>query len=352
MNCIVPNGAGKVAQNREETDVMSVFARRLAFSGLAACLLLLPGAARASDVIISNWGTNMFGVPYAVALEKGWFKEAGAPVTGAVGGGGGGSVIRNMLANDLPYGEIASSAAMDAQREGLPIVIVAGTARSFDNAWFVMPNSPLKGVKDLAGKRVAYTSPQSISQAFALMIIKRAGIDLASVTMIPAGGYAQGLTLMESGGADVAPAAEPLKTIKAGKYREIFNAEDSLPSILSVVAVTTRDYAAKHPDTIRAILTARRRAVEYVYAHPEEAGQITAKAYDMDEKIAVGSVVAATKTRQPVWSTGELDIKELTVLQQGLLLTGAPVADIDWKKLIDLSMLPPDLQAKSHLDAK
>jgi len=313
--------------------------------------LLSPEASHASDVVISNWGTNLFGVPYAVAMEKGFFKETGAPVTGAVGAGGGGSVVRSLLANELPYGEIGSSAAMDAQHAGLPLIVIAGTARSFDNVWVTQPTSSLKTIKDLVGKRVSFTSPQSITEAFILMMLKQNGIDPASVTRIAAGGYAQGLTLLDSGGVDAAPVAEPLKTSKKGKYRELFSAEDMLPPILSVVAATTRDYAKAHPEIIRAILSGRRKGVQYIYAHPTEAGQIMAKYYDMNPELSVAIVESMTKTKQRLWDEGEIDIAELTSLQQGMMLTGAKVGDVDWQKLIDLSYLPADLQAKSKLKA-
>lgn len=323
--------------------------RRATIAGLAAASLLLPASVRASDVVISNWGTNLFGVPYAVGLEKGFFKDAGAPVTGAIGGGGGGSVVRNLLANDLPFGEIASSAAMDAQREGLPLIIVGGTARSFDNVWVTQPNSSIRTIADLPGKRVAFTSPQSITEAFLLMVLNRNGIDAKSVTRVAAGGYAQGVTLVDIGAADVAPMAEPLRTIKRGKYREVFNAEDSLPPILSVVAVTTRDFAAKNPDKIRAILAARRRGVDDIYAHPDDAARIMAAAYEMDPKLAAGTIAATVGTKQRMWSSGEIDVTELIALQQGMLLTGAKVGGTNWQTLIDISFLPADLQAKSRL---
>jgi NitT/TauT family transport system substrate-binding protein len=325
--------------------------RHIARAVVLAIGFLWPVTGHASDVIISNWGTNLFGVPYAVAMEKGFFKETGAPVTGAVGAGGGGSVVRGLLANDLPYGEIGSSAAMDAQHAGLPLIIIAGTARSFDNVWVTEPNSPLKSIKDLVGKRVSFTSPQSITEAFILMMLKESGIDANSVTRVAAGGYAQGLTLLDSGGVDAAPMAEPLKTSKKGKYRELFGAEEMLPPILSVVAATTRDYAKAHPEVIRAILSGRRKGVEYIYAHPTEAGRIMAKYYDMNPELAVAIVESMTKTKQRMWDEGEIDIAELTSLQQGMILTGAKVGDVDWQKLIDLSYLPADLQAKSKLNA-
>jgi NitT/TauT family transport system substrate-binding protein len=329
----------------------AAFVHRIISAAALSVVLLQPLSARASDVVVSNWGTNLFGVPYAVGIEKGYFKELGAPVTGAIGGGGGGSVVRALLANDLPFGEIASSAAMDAQRGGLPLVIVAGTSRSFDNAWMTLPSSPIHGIKDLVGKRVAFTSPQSITEAFLLMVLNRNGIDPGSVTRVATGGYGQGLTLLENGGVDVAPVAEPLKSTKRGRYREVFNAEEALPPILSVVAVTTRDYAAQHADKLRAILAGRRRGVEFIYQHPDDAARIMATAYDMDPKLAAETIHAAVKTKQNMWSGGELDIAELIALQKGMLLTGANVGSVDWQKLIDLSFLPDDLKAKSRLTA-
>ena len=158
-------------------------------------------------------------------------------------------------------------------------------------------------------------------------------------------------TLLDSGGVDAAPVAEPLKTSKKGKYRELFSAEDMLPPILSVVAATTRDYAKAHPEIIRAILSGRRKGVQYIYAHPTEAGQIMAKYYDMNPELSVAIVESMTKTKQRLWDEGEIDIAELTSLQQGMMLTGAKVGDVDWQKLIDLSYLPADLQAKSKLKA-
>src|SRR5258708_3250997 len=209
-------------QSRQQGGIMRTEGiggwRRRAWIAAVAAAALLPATARAADVVVSNWGTNLFGVPYAVALEKGFFKEAGAPVTGAIGGGGGGSVVRNLLANDLPFGEIASSAAMDAQREGLPLVIVAGTARSFDNVGVAQPKSPVKAIKDPAGHSVAFTSPQSITEAFLLMVLNRNNIDPASVKRVSAGGYAHGITLDDIGGEVVEPMPEPLQPITLRNY--------------------------------------------------------------------------------------------------------------------------------------
>src|SRR6185312_5634305 len=142
------------------------------------------------DVVVSLWGTGMLGVPFAVALDKGFFAKAG--VTGAVGGEGGGNVVRNVLANALPYGEIATQALIAAAKDGIPLVAVNTGASTADNQWVTMPDSPIHTVKDLVGKRAAFTTPKSTSQSFLLAALQKAGVDAKSVTLIPAGGVGQG----------------------------------------------------------------------------------------------------------------------------------------------------------------
>jgi NitT/TauT family transport system substrate-binding protein len=238
---------------------------------------------------------------------------------------------------------------MDAAVKGLPIVVIGAMARSNDNAWYVKPDSPIKSVKDVVGKKVAYTSPKSISEAFARMIFERAGLDQSKITLVAAGGYPQGLTMLDTGSVDIAAMAEPLKTRRKAKYREVFNAEDNLPLMTAVLAVTTRDYAAKSADLLRKILAARRKSVEYVYAHPHEAGMIMAKAYNMSPEESVACIENVVKMKQKLWLYGDIDIDELTPMQKGLAMTGVKLDKMDWKHLIDISYLPDDLKAKSKL---
>ena len=325
--------------------------RRIADALVLAWLwgaMLTPRMAHAEDVVVPNWGTNMYGVIYAVGFEKGFFKQ-GTPVTGVISANGGGAVLRAILANKLPFGELAVSAAMDANVKGIPIIAVGSVARTFDMTWYVKPGSPLKTVKDIVGHKMAYTSPQALTQVFELMVAKGAGIDPGKVGFVAAGGFSQGLTLLDTGGVDVAPLSEPLKTLKAAKYRKLFGAEETLPPMVTTVTVTTRDYAAKHGDVIRAILEARRKSVDYIYAHPDEAAKIMAKAYNMKLAITTRVIDNLVHTKQRYWSSGELDIDEFTPLQKGMLLSGARVAGVNWKQLLDASYLPADLRAESKL---
>jgi NitT/TauT family transport system substrate-binding protein len=325
---------------------------RLVVAALAA---FLAGAtpnlrADAAEIVVTLWGTSMYGAPYAAGMDKGFFKQAGIDLTSIAGGTGGGNVLRNVLASEIPFGEVAISAIIAAQKQGLPVVVLGAGARAFDNAWLVPPNSKINKIEDMIGKRVSYTNPKSISEAFIMMLLKRNGIDPAKVTRVSAGSYGAGLTLLDNGGVDVAPLTEPQRTIVRAKYREIFTAKDALPSIVATGLVTTRDYANKNPDKMRALLEGRRRGVEFVYANPVEAGKSMARHYKISEDVAVEAVTRMAKEQQ--WVAGEIDLVEYENLAEGMRLTGELTGDVDWKNLIDLSYLPAELKAKSKLDLR
>jgi NitT/TauT family transport system substrate-binding protein len=322
---------------------------------VTAVLALLAGAAPnlradAAEIVVTLWGTSMYGVPYAVGLEKGFFKQAGIDLTSIAGGTGGGNVLRNVLASEIQFGEVAISAIIAAQKQGLPVVVLGAGGRAFDNAWLVKPDSNIHTIQDMVGKRVSYTNPKSISEAFIMMLLKNNGIDPAKVTRVSAGSYGAGLTLLDNGGVDVAPLTEPQRTIVKAKYREIFTAKDALPSIVATGLVTTRDYAKKNPEKMRALLEGRRRGVEFVYANPTEAGKIMAKHYKIDEGIAVQAVTAMAKAQQ--WVPGEINVVEYENLAEGMRLTGEISGAVDWKNLIDLSYLPAELHSKSNLELR
>jgi NitT/TauT family transport system substrate-binding protein len=79
---------------------------------VAAAGLICAGAVQAEEIVVSNYGVSANGMPYAVALEKGFFKAEGANVTGIITSAGGGTTLRNMLAGNAPYGEVNPNAVV------------------------------------------------------------------------------------------------------------------------------------------------------------------------------------------------------------------------------------------------
>src|SRR6266508_3348639 len=86
-------------------DMNARFPWRAAVAALIA--FGLARAACAETITVTHWGAAFYGAPYAVAMDKGFFKQRGVDITGVLTSTGGGTSVRNTLAGDLPYGDVA-----------------------------------------------------------------------------------------------------------------------------------------------------------------------------------------------------------------------------------------------------
>lgn len=317
--------------------------RRLLLS--AAVAAACTTAARAEEISVTQWGNSLYGAPYAVAIEEGDFKKAGVDVTGVIGSGGGGTSVRNTLASSTPYGEVATSAALAAARQGLDVVIVNAATRTVAEASLVtLPDSKINSLKDLKGKKVAITNPKSSSEMILLLEMKQEGLEPGDIQRIAAGGYTQGLTMLKQGAVDAAVLIEPLSITRKDEFKTVVRAKDLLPAMTTSVGITTREFAKAHPDKLRALIAGRREGVKSIYADPKAAAAKVAKQFNMDPALA--EVAVANMIEPRMWSEGDFSQKELDELAAGLVLVGEITAAPDWSKLIDTSFLPPDLKGK------
>ena len=246
--------------------------------GLAAGL----ATACAEEIVVSNYGVAANGMPYAVALAKGFFKQNGADVTGILTSEGGGTTVRTLLGGNLAYGEINLTAPVIAMQQGADLKIISDNVQTVaEFVWAVPKNSPIQTLKDLRGKKIGYTNPRSTSQALAILVLEAAGLKPAEAELVKTGGFGEGIVALDLGAVDITPIPEPLWSQHKEKYRAVVRASDTLPPLDNVVGVTTSKAAAARGDFLRAVLRGRRQAVEFIYANPDEAGAMIAKVYNL-----------------------------------------------------------------------
>ena len=309
----------------------------------AVFAIAAPASARASDFAVSQYGRVTATLPWAVAMEKGLFADAGLKIDHIISGEGGGTTLRNMLASDLPYGEVATSAALAAIRSGLDVVIVNTASDHIGEIALVAnPRGNVHAVQDLAGKKAGFTNPKSTSELLLRLALKQAGMT-GKVEMVGTGGFGGGLTLLDSGGIDAAPLIDPILTLKPDKYRVIFHFADLIPRVTWLVGVTTRKFASEHPDVVRKMIEVHRRGVDYIYAHHDDAIAIYAKVWQQDPK-QVASYFPKYFGYKGEWSRGGFDKDALSTMSEGLQLIGESNGPVDWKAAIDQQYLSKDLQ--------
>jgi NitT/TauT family transport system substrate-binding protein len=287
-----------------------------------ALILLVAATARAGaeQIVVSNYGVTTNGMPFAVAMEKGFFKEFKADVDGVLSSDGGGTTIRNLLGGKLAYGEAAVSAIVSAVQGGAELKIISGNVHTVaEFVWVAMPSSPVNSLKDLKGRK------------------------LGDETLIRTGGFGAGLTQLELGGVDVVPVAEPLWSKSGGKYKLIASAPEVLPHLSNVLGVTTGEAAKTKGAFIRGVIQGRRKAVEYMYANPKDSAAIIAKAYNLDPATAESTLrnllASEKKGGVPYWGPGDIRIDTMNNMIRAQKLVGALEGDVDWSKLIDESFL-------------
>jgi NitT/TauT family transport system substrate-binding protein len=317
----------------------------LAAAGTLAAPGLLSAQSRGEEISVTHWGALMYGTPYAAAMERGLFRQAGINITGILTSKGGGTTVRNVLAGGLPYGEVSLAAALSAMREGLDIKIVNAGVRSVaDTLWVTMPNSDIKSIQDLRGKKMAITSPKSVTDMLSIMALDASKVPLAEVERPALGSIGAGLTALESGAVHAASILDPIWSARQERYRPVFFTKDILPPMTQTVGIATGDFIRREPGKLRAIIAGRRAGVDWLKQNADEGGRILSRAYDnLPEAVAVRAV--RNMVGIDYWSRGNFEIDAMTRFSKGLEIVGELQGEPNWTQAIDRQFLPDDLRA-------
>jgi NitT/TauT family transport system substrate-binding protein len=325
-------------QGRVRLRIAAIFA-------LGACLATRGGA---EEIAVGNYGIAANGMPFAVALEKRLYQAEGADVTGIISSQGGGTSIRNMLAGGVAYGEANPGVTVVAIRQGADLKIVSDNVLTVaEFVWAVKPESPVKSIKDFKGKKIGYTNARSTSQALAILLLQAAGLKADDAELVRTGGFGEGVAALDLGLIDVAPMAEPVWSKYKEKYRAVAVASELLPPLDNVVGISTAAAMATRGDFIRAVIRARRKAVEFMAANPDEAGDIVAKHYSLEPAVARSAVRSLVESRTqgiPYWGSGQFHLAGMTRMIEVQRMVGALSGELDLAGMIDTRFLPDDIR--------
>jgi len=319
-------------------------------AALAAAMLMPLRSTAAEQIVVSNYGIAANGMPYAVAMAKGFFKEEGADISGILSSAGGGTTVRNLMTGHLPYGEIDLAGTVAAIQQGADLKIISDNVLTVaEFVWAVKPDSPIKSIQDLKGRKIGYTNPRSTSQALDILLLEAAGLKPDDAELVKTGGFGEAVIALNLGLIDASAIADPVWSKNKAQFRTVVAANDVLAPLCNVIGVITPEAAASKGDFVRAIIRGRRKAVEFMGAHPDEAADIVAQAYNLDSDVAkstIHNLVAPSKSGVPYWGPGYFDLSGMDRMIRAQKLVGALSGDVDWSKIVDTSFLPDDLKAK------
>lgn len=166
-----------------------------------ALAVSVPASAQAPEKLKVRLDWTPWGVqaPFHLAMQKGWYKQAGLDVTLEDGNGSVTTVQLVGSSDQFDLGHAALASMMIARDKGLPVKAVAVFARLSDVGLLVPQGAGMKGPKDLKGKKIAYTTGSLeapfIDAFLAAGGLKRGDVELVSVDAAgKAATYAAGRT--------------------------------------------------------------------------------------------------------------------------------------------------------------
>jgi NitT/TauT family transport system substrate-binding protein len=305
-----------------------------------AAVLAVP--ANAEKITVSQYGRIIATLPWAVALEKGMFKEAGLDIDGITSGAGGGTSVRNMLAGSFPVAEVSTTAAIAALKAGVDLRMVASNSNHIGElAWATKPDSGYRSIRDLAGKKIGFSNPKSTTEAILRAAVDRAGL-VGKVELLSMGGLGPGLTALAQGAIAAAPLNDPQMTLEPKKYAILFYGHEVFPQYSWSMTVTTREFAEKNRAKVQALVRVHKKAVDFVYANPGEAAKVYAKIWET--KVEEAEAILPKYYNWRHWSRGDFNKGGLDALADGMRLVGDLDGPFDWSKVIDQSFLDEDLR--------
>jgi NitT/TauT family transport system substrate-binding protein len=217
-----------------------------------------------------NWDTC---IP-AVGERAGIFRKHGLELE-LLYTQGGGETMQAVISGSVDIGIAAGTGAvMGAYAKGAPLrIIAAGVTGASDLYWYVPANSPIRSVRDIAGKTVAYSTNGASTHITLLALLKHYDV---KARPIAAGSGAVTFTQAMSGQIDVGWASPPigLDALDDGKIRLIARGSD-MPAMRDQtvrVHIVNANVLAGRPDVIDRFMQAYREAYAFLYGDPAAPG--------------------------------------------------------------------------------
>lgn len=226
-----------------------------------------------------DWLVNGYHAPFFVALENGWYEEAGLDVT-VTPGQGSFDAVRSVAAGNAEFGFPDAATAGKSIAEGLPLKMVAVFLQETPMGIVTFADSGIESPEDLVGRTMSNV-PQASTAKVLPAFLNMVGVDPGSVNLVnhtfatavpsvlnrdvDAGqGYVFGEYLAIQGGA---PDAE---------IRWMGFAEYGLEMYSNGIAVNT-SFLEEQPEVVEAFVQASVRGLEWTIENPEDAIDIVSK---------------------------------------------------------------------------
>lgn len=267
---------------------------------LTAAACSAPGATTGSsqpgltslNVIVPDSGNFTSGMPVYVAIAEGFFKKEGISVT-VVNTTGGATNVAAAIAGKGAIGvDTGPVSVLSADLHGAGLKILAADTTGMDILFFAKKGSGITSIKDLAGKKVGYSSPGSSSEVALDQVNDDLKADgLAPAAGEPVGGPPQEYTAVETGQVAAGFTAAPnlFSDVDNGSIK-LLTSINSYPAYADVavrVIFGSGSFIAAHPQQVQGFLAAWWDAWTFAFANHAKAMTDWRNGADLAEPVSV-----------------------------------------------------------------
>jgi NitT/TauT family transport system substrate-binding protein len=291
----------------------------LAFVALAMISASAPASAQSKVTIAVGGGACLCYLPTVLAKQLGEYEKAGLAVE-LVDLKGGSDALKAVLGGsaDVVSGYFDHCVNLAAKKQELVSFVVYD--RYPGEVLVVSPKhtAEIKSIKDLAGKKVGVSAPGSSTDFFLKYLLRKNGVDPASVAVIGVGLGGTAVAAMEQGQIDAAVMLDPSVTVLQGNHPDLGILSDTRTAkdTLEVFGgeypggalYSTATWVKGHDKEVQALTEAILGTLAWIHSHSAE--EIMAK---MPPELVGKNTelyLAALKNTIPMYSeTGKMDPK-------------------------------------------
>lgn len=302
------------------------------------------GASGPVGLSVSHYPTLLYSIPWAVAIEQGYFEERDIQLDEIVGSSGGGTTVRNVVTGGLPLGAVATPAAINAFNEGSGLKILGGAiGNTADISFVTLPDKGIESIEDVRGKRMGFTEPGSVTQGCAVLSLQGAGIDPGEVELQAMGGLSEAITGLLEGVIDIAPQLLPIAITQNEEegLQTVFQTTEYVDAFPQLSMIATEQTVQQDSELVQSLIELYQQAVDFLVENPQEAAAAWVKNGDVSEKEALESL----QTIEPAkYYATSLSAQSLNTVVEEMKLIDLldPDEEVDWEGLLDQQFLPED----------
>lgn len=249
----------------------------------ALTLALLPTLARSESVTLQlRWLHQFQFAGYYMALEKGYYREAGLEVLLLEGGPQARWPIEAVMTEQADFA-VTGSGVVIARTQGEPVVAVAAIMQTSPIVWISRAEDGIRSPHDLVDRTVMLMPPPESAEL--LTVFLREGLPLDRITLVPSSYQLEDLIAGRVAAYDAYVSNEPYHLQQQGVQYNLINPRDYGINFYGDVLVTSEQLARRDPDLVAKFRDASLRGWDYALSHLDETIQLIHQRYAPDKSL-------------------------------------------------------------------